>query len=63
MGGVGGRDELREKSIPEREVGRAEEKWEKIISEEISTILFLYNNNNEFPYRGPYNSIQCDLKC
>ena len=40
MGGVGGGDELREKSIPEREVGRAEEKWEKIISEEISTILF-----------------------
>ena len=36
----GGGDELREKSIPEREVGRAEEKWEKIISEEISTIFF-----------------------
>ena len=38
VGGGGERDELREESIPEREVWRAEEKWEKKISEEISAI-------------------------
>jgi len=51
----GERDELREESIPEREVWRAEEKWEKKISEEISAILSFTTII--------MNSIQCDPKC